>query len=121
MNDTSEIDCLMPFQRLDVYRCAKELVVCVHRAGIRDEEFRDQARRASKSVFLHVAEGLPNFSHGMRRKYFTGARNSACETSGAADGAHAVGALDRATAVDIMRRCQNLAKMLSGLMRCSPA
>ncbi len=116
MNDTAKIDCLMPFQRLDVYRFAKELVVTVHRAGIKDEEFRDQARRASKSVFLHVAEGLPNFSVGMR-KYFTGARNSACETSGAADGAHAIGALDHATAVDIMWRCQNLAKMLSALMR----
>ncbi len=77
-------------------------------------------------VFLHVAEGLPNFSHGVRRKYFTGARNSACETSGAADGANAIGALDHATALDIMQRCQNLAKMtrfvipdgvLSALMR----
>ncbi len=117
MNDTAKTDCLMPFQKLDIYQCAKELVVRVHRAGIRDAEFRDQALRASKSVFLHVAEGLPNFSHGMRRKYFTGARNSACETSGAADGAHAIGALDYATAVDIMQRCQNLAKMLSALMR----
>ncbi len=118
MNDTANTEShLMPFQRLDVYRFAKELVVCVHRAGIRDEEFRDQALRASKSVFLHVAEGLPNFAPGMRRKYFTGARNSACETSGAADGAHAIGALDHATTIDIMQRCQNLAKMLSALMR----
>ena len=116
MNDTAMTH-LMPFQKLDVYVCSKELVVCVHRAAIRDEEFRDQARRASKSVFLHVAEGLPNFSVGMRRKYFVGARNSACETSGAADGAHAIGALDHATAIDIMQRCQNVAKMLSALMR----
>ncbi len=108
---------LMPFQRMDVYRCSRELVVVVHRAGIRDDEFRDQARRASKSVFLHVSEGLPNFSTGMRRKYFTGARNSACETSGAADGAHAIACLDRATANDIMRRCQKIAMMLSALMR----
>ena len=112
-----EDDYLMPFQRLDVYRCSKELVVSVQRAVVRDEELRDQIRRASKSVFLHVAEGLPNYSLPMRRKYFVGARNSVCETSAAADGAHAIGCLDRATALDIMRRCQNIARMLSALMR----
>ena len=108
---------LMPFQRLDVYRGSKELVVIVQRAVVRDEELKDQIRRASKSVFLHVAEGLPNYSLPMRRKYFVGARNSVCETSAAADGALAIGCLDRPTAVDIMQRCQNIARMLSALMR----
>jgi four helix bundle protein len=108
---------LMPFQRLDIYRCSKELVVIVHRAAVRDEELKDQIRRASKSVFLHVAEGLPNYSMPMRRKYFIGARNSVCETSAAADGALAIGCLDEDTAIDIMRRCQSIAKMLSALMR----
>ncbi len=123
MTDSSEEseactnEACMPFQRLDVYRCSKELVVRVHRAVVRDEELKDQMRRASKSVFLHVAEGLPNYSVPMRRKYFVGARNSACETSAAADGALAIGCLDRATALDIMNRCKAIAQMLAALMR----
>ena len=108
---------LMPFQRLDVYVRAKALVVAVHRAGIRDDELRDQARRASKSVFLHVSEGLPNYSLPMRRRYFVGARNSACETSGAADAAMAIGCLDERTAIEIMQLAQDVSRMLARLMR----
>ena len=37
---------------------AKELATCVHQAGIRDAELRDQATRASKSTFLGICEGL---------------------------------------------------------------
>lgn len=107
----------MPYQRLDIYRASKELVVIVHRAAIKDAELMDQMRRASKSAFLHVAEGLPNFSHPMRRKYFVGARNSACETSGADDAALAIDCLDERTALDIMRRCQSTVMMLNGLLR----
>jgi four helix bundle protein len=110
-------DHLLPFQTLDLYRCSKELAVAVHRCKIGDAELRDQARRASKSVLLNVAEGLPNHSDGLRRRHFTLARNSACETSGATDVALAIGAIDEATAVDIMRRCHRAYCMLTKMLR----
>ena len=72
-------DCL-PFQKMDVYRVAKALVVAVHGAKVKDAELADQAGRAAKSAFLHLAEGLPNEGVAMRRRYFVGARNSLCET-----------------------------------------
>jgi hypothetical protein len=57
-------DNLLPFQRLDIYVAAKELARCVHEAGIRDAELRDQATRASKSTFLGICEGLRVFVGG---------------------------------------------------------
>ena len=68
--------CLLPFQTLDVYKAAKELARCVHEAGIRDAELRDQATRASKSTFLGLCEGLPSDSAGVRRRHFEIANNS---------------------------------------------
>jgi four helix bundle protein len=73
------------FQRLDAYKVAKEFARLVHAARISDDEIRQQVLRASKSAFLQLAEGLPNASPAMRRKYFTCARNSACEVAAAID------------------------------------
>jgi hypothetical protein len=53
----------------------------------------------------------------LRRRHFTLARNSTCETSGAADVAHAIGAIDDDTALDIMRRCHRVYYMLTKMPR----
>jgi four helix bundle protein len=89
---------LFPFQKLDVYRVARELVVLVERAGIRDRELRDQATRAAKSVLLRLCEGLPHFSQGMRRKYFAESLGSLHELMAAVDVAAAIGAMDEGAA-----------------------
>ena len=69
---------VLPFQRLDVYIAAKEFVRLVHDARIRDRELCDQASRAAKSMFLQLAEGLPqrgipmraDAGHGLRSRIF---------------------------------------------------
>ena len=65
-----EVEARFPFQSLDVYVAARELAALVHAARIADAELRDQATRASKSVFLDLCEGLPSDSGPMRRKHF---------------------------------------------------
>ncbi len=82
-----------PFQTLDIYIAAKELARLVHVSRLSDAELRDHATRAAKSVFLSLAEGLPNESAPMRRKYFVTANNSLHETVAAVDLAAAIGAL----------------------------
>jgi hypothetical protein len=57
-------DRLLPFQKLDVYKLAKELARLVHEAQIRDAELRDQATRGAKSTFLGLCEGLRVFVGG---------------------------------------------------------
>ncbi len=113
----SSPDPLLPFQRLDVYRAAKELARRVHLARIRDAELRDQATRASKSAFLCLAEGLPNDGPAMRRKYFVEANNSLHETVAAVDLAAAVGALSGEDAAAIQALGLRFKRMLRALMR----
>jgi hypothetical protein len=70
-------DQLMPFQRLDAYKVAKELARKVHEGQVRDAELRDQATRAAKSAFLGLCEGLPSDAAGIRRRHFDIANNCA--------------------------------------------
>ena len=106
-------DTLLPFQRLDIYKAAKELAHLVHQSPLRDAELRDQARRASKSVFLGLCEGLPSDSTGIRRRHFDIANNSLHEVVGAVDLAEAIGALDS----DIAARIQSLAIRVKRMTR----
>jgi four helix bundle protein len=101
------------FQRMDVYRVARELVVLVHTAKIGDAELRDQATRAAKSVLLRLSEGLPHDSQGMRRKYFNEANGCVHEVLAALDVAAACGVLDPAVA----QRGQLLAIRVKGMLR----
>jgi four helix bundle protein len=108
---------LLPHQKLDVYRVARELALRVHAAKIRDRELRDQATRASKSCFLCLCEGLPNEGAALRHKYFVESRNSLAETVGAMDLAAAIGVVRQDDADTVQELGSRLRRMLSALMR----
>ena len=110
-------DNLLPFQKLDVYKAAKELARCVHEAGIRDAELRDQATRAAKSAFLGLCEGLPTDAAGIRKRHFDIANNSLHEAIGAIDLASAIGALDEDIGRELLTLAVRLKRMLRGLTR----
>ena len=113
---TTQIEAVLPFQKLDCYRVARELAALVHRAGIADAELRDQATRAAKSAFLCLCEGLPGDRPAMRRKYFGEADGSLHEAVAACDLAAAVGALDSGTAAEVQALGLRLRRMLCALM-----
>jgi four helix bundle protein len=110
-------DQLLPFQRLDAYKVAKELARKVHEAKLRDAELRDQATRAAKSAFLGLCEGLPSDAAGIRRRHFDIANNSLHELVGAVDLAEAIGAVASDTAQEILSRAVRLKRMLRALHR----
>jgi four helix bundle protein len=116
MHDKNE-EITLPFQKLDVYAVAKELVRRVHGAAIRDAELRDQATRASKSTFLGLCEGLPSDSSGVRRRHFEIANNSLHEVIGAVDLAEAIGAVDSGAAREIAALAVRVKRMLRALRR----
>ena len=107
---------LLPFQTLDAYIVAKEIVRIVHIAQISDAELRDQATRASKSTFLCLCEGLPNKGVALRRKYFTEANNSLHETLGAMDLAATIGAAREREATAVQELGVRLKRMLHALL-----
>jgi four helix bundle protein len=110
-------DSLMAFQKLDVYRAAKELAQLVHHAGLSHTVLRDQACRAAVSCFLQLAEGLPNSGPGMRRKYFTESNNSLHETVAAIDLASTLGAVSEENAQRIQELAIRVKRMLRALLR----
>ncbi len=110
-------DNLLPFQKLDVYKAAKELARWVHQVGIRDAELRDQATRASTSTCLGLCEGLPSDSAGVRRRHFEIANNSLHEVVGAVDLAAALGVVDEAAAQGILALAVRIKRMLRALPR----
>ena len=105
----------LAFQRLDIYKAAKELARLVHQGRIRDAELRDQATRASKSTFLGLCEGLPSDAPGIRRRHFDIANNSLHEVVGAIDLAETIGALDPDVAQAILALAVRVKRMIRAL------
>jgi four helix bundle protein len=105
----------LAFQRLDIYKAAKELARLVHQGRIRDAELRDQATRASKSTFLGLCEGLPSDAPGIRRRHFDIANNSLHEVVGAVDLAETIGALDTDIAQAILALAVRVKRMIRAL------
>ena len=110
-------DTLLTFQRLDIYKAAKQLAREVHEARIGDTELRDQATRASKSTFLGLCEGLPSDAPGIRRRHFEIANNSLHEVVGAVDLAEAIGVLDAEVARPILSPASRVKRMIRALPR----
>ena len=108
---------LFPFQKLDAYVAAQELAEVCGRC--RGGELKDQLGRASLSVVLNLAEGLPSRMPGYRRKYFTESMGSLHEVVAALDFAERTAALapvelERARALSFRLR-----GMIWGLQRSS--
>ena len=103
----------MSFQKMDAYVLAKALAKCVHEASIGEAELRDQARRASKSCFLQLAEGLASPSAANKKRYRAMANGSLFETAAALDLAEALGA----EVSEARAHAARVYALLGGLMR----
>jgi four helix bundle protein len=116
MNNNND-DSLLPFQKLDIYRVAKELARLTQLAGICDAELNDQATRAAKSAFLNLCEGLPSDASGIRRRHFEIANNSLHEHIGAVDLSETIDAVDTDKARELLDLAVRFKRMLRKLPR----
>jgi four helix bundle protein len=105
----------LPFQSLDVYVAARELAARAHALALPDDELRDQLRRASKSAFLNLAEGLPADSPGLRRRAFALSAGSLCEAAAALDLGAAIGLVPREEAAALVALAARVKRMLRAL------
>jgi four helix bundle protein len=113
MNDLT----LFPHQKLDIYKLARELAARVRAVRVAHAELRDQAERASVSVFLALNEGLPHTSARQRAQYFTRAKASLCELVGALDLACAVGAIGEREHRELHAIAARVAAIIVALLR----
>ncbi len=68
---------LLPHHKLIAYAVARDLLLAVRAAAIRDAKLRDEALRSAKSTALNCAEGAGRVSRADKARAFTiGARRS---------------------------------------------
>ena len=75
----------LPHENLIAYQVARELLVLVRDAKIRDCSLRDQALRAAKSACLNIAEASGRESPADKARVYAIARGEACEAAAALD------------------------------------
>lgn len=112
----------MHHRELQVWQKAKELAVRVYevcRKGdlARDYGFRDQIQRASVSVPSNIAEGYARESGKDRCHLLTVAKGSAAELQTQLEIAHAVGLVNQSDFAELDARCDEVARMLTGLIK----
>ena len=96
---------LLPHERLDAYRVAVALRrAVVDLFGVADHALRDQARRASRSVMLNIAEGCESETPGRRRQHYRYAKASAGESFAVLDGLSLTGVQDLDHGIQLTRR-----------------
>ncbi len=69
----------LPHERLHAYQEARNLLLCIREANIKDSKLRDQALRAAKSICLNVAEGAGRTSPADKARVYAIARGETCE------------------------------------------
>jgi four helix bundle protein len=107
----------LPHHRLVAYAVAKELLLAVVGAQIRDAELRDQATRAAKSAVLNTAEGASRVSPKDKQRAFAIARGEASEAAAAVEIAALLGAASAASLDRVNAIAHRLCAMLTRLCR----
>ena len=107
----------LPHHKLIAYGVAKELLVAVREAHVRDAGLRDQAMRAAKSACLNTAEGAGRVSRADKARVFGIARAEAGEAAAAVEIAVLSGDADEANLERVVSIANRLIAMLTGLIR----
>src|SRR5271166_6288226 len=99
---------VLPHHKLIAFGVAKDLLVAVRAAQIRDAKLRDEATRAAKGACLNCAEGAGRVTRPDKARAFTIARGEAVEAAAAVEIAALMGEADAVAAA----RCVQIAGRL---------
>ncbi len=111
---------MLSFQRMDVYRCAVELLALS--AGVKvprgQGELGDQLRRATLSIPLNIAEGAGRATPADGARHYAIARGSAMECAAILDALQVLTIVDDALHQRAMDLLERIVAMLTKLQRC---
>lgn len=110
------------FRTLKVWNRAKRLAVITYRQTdqgpfVRDYGLRDQMRRAAVSVCSNIAEGDERKSDRAASRFFFMAKGSLAELISQLEIAGEINYLEASAKNDLVRECDEIAKMLGALIR----
>jgi four helix bundle protein len=117
MNDTSWQLPILPHHKLIAYGVAKDLLLAVMAAKIRDAKLRDEATRAAKSACLNCAEGAGRVTRADKARAFTIARGEVVEAAAAVEIAALCGGAAQESVLVVARIADRLVALLTGLIR----
>jgi len=108
---------LLPHHKLIAYSVARDLLLAVRAASIRDAKLRDEALRSAKSACLNCAEGAGRVTRGDKARTFAVARAEAGEAAAAVEIAALCGDASPASAAEVARLASRIVAMLTPLVR----
>ena len=107
----------LPHHKLIAFQVAKELLIAVVAADIKDAEIKDQATRAAKGAALNTAEAAGRASPKDKARVFAIARGEAAEAAAAVEIAAALGATAESSVLAVNALSSRLCSMLTALCR----
>ena len=107
----------LPHHKLIAYGVARDLLLAVRGAQVRDAKLRDEALRSAKSACLNCAEGAGRVSVADKARAFTIARGEACEAAAAVEVAALCGDASADDAQTVVHLANELVAMLTALIR----
>ena len=108
---------VLPHHKLYAFGVAKELLVAVKNADVRDAHLRDQAMRAAQSACLNCAEEAARVIRADKARAFTVARGEAVEAAAAVEIAALSGTAREADSDRVALIVDRLVGMLTRLIR----
>jgi four helix bundle protein len=108
---------MLPHHKLLAFGVAKEMLLAVKAANIREAGLRDQAMRAAKSACLNCAEGAGRVTRADKARAFAIARGEAVEAAAAVELAAVCGSASEADVERVAVLADKLVAMLTGLIR----
>jgi len=108
---------VLPHHKLIAFGVARDLLLAVRAAGIRDPKLRDEALRSVKSACLNCAEGAGRVSRPDKARAFAIARAETVEAAAAVEIAALCGDASPEKAAEVARIASRLVALLTGLVR----
>jgi four helix bundle protein len=108
---------VLPHHKLHAFGVAKELLLAVRAADVRDAHLRDQATRAAQSACLNCAEGAARVTRADKARAFTIARGEAVESAAAIEIAALCGTAKQIDSDRVALIVDKLVAMLTRLIR----
>ncbi len=108
---------LLPHHKLIAYSVARDLLLAVRSADIRDAKLRDEALRSAKSAALNCAEGAGRVTRADKARAFTIARGEAVEAAAAVEIAALCGDARPEAVREEVQFADRLVALLTGLVR----
>jgi four helix bundle protein len=108
---------VLPHHKLRAFGVAKEMLLAVRAANIREAGLRDQAIRAATSACLNIAEGAGRVTRADKARAYAIARGEAVEAAAAVEIAAACGTASDADLERVAALANDLIAMLTGLIR----